>query len=121
MDQGEQTALIYIHIPEKLDAEEREARYGDPIDSALTIAGAGYVSGGGTLFDAPDDDGFRDIIHCGVDVDAYELETGLALLREQLVELGCPPETRLIYPDNSREDVFDGSTWQIGVASRHVQ
>ena len=65
------THFIYIQLAELLEPDEREARYAEPLDAELQLAGCGYVSGGGALFEAPNENGERAMIYCGVDVDAY--------------------------------------------------
>ena len=114
--------FIYVLIPEQIGPEERWTGFADPLEIALTRAGIGAVTGGGALYDAPDDeDGSREIIHCGVDVDVYDLDAGRALLRDELAELGCPAGTRLSFANDPREDVFDGTAWRLDVAARHLQ
>jgi len=74
---------------------EREARYGDPVHEALQARGLGEVGGGGSQLSAPDPNGQRSVLWCGVDVDLYVHEAGLALLVAELQRLGAPPDTVL--------------------------
>jgi len=117
------TSLIFIQIPEELDPEDRETRYGEPLDAALRVAAVGFVSGGGTLYDAPDEDGERDIIFSGVDADVYDIDTGRALLRTELIALDCPADTKLEFAraDGHWHDVFDGTGWRLAVRPFSIQ
>lgn len=107
--------FIYVHLPEQLEPDEREARYGEPLDTELRLARLGEVSGGGALFEAPDEHGDREMIHCGVDVDTADLDSARTLLREQLPLLGCREGTCLDFRDDEGEwrDVFDGEAWRL--------
>ena len=112
---GDDYRFIYVYLPEPLAPDEREGRYGDPLNAELRLAGLGEVSGGGALLAAPDAEGRQAIIYAGVDVDATDLDGALALLRQHLPELGCPPDTRLEYHDADADwqDVYDGATWRL--------
>ena len=112
---GDETVLVFIHLPEPLEPEEREARYADPLDAKLRVANLGFVSGGGALQDAPDENGHRAILWGGVDADVYDLDAGRALLRDHLPELGCLAGTRLQFEDAAEhwEDVFNGDEWTL--------
>ncbi len=111
------TSLIYILLPEPLQPLDRAARYEDPLEAELGLAGFGYVSGGGSLLSEEKPDGSRDIIFCGVDVDAYDVDAARELLRRHLPELGCPVGTQLQFGDETDEplqDEYDGVEWRLG-------
>jgi len=110
-----ETHFIFIYLPEALEPDVREERYGDPLNTQLEQAGLGFVSGGGSLLSAPDENGSRDIIHIGVDVDVYDLDAGRALLRRLLPELGCPAGTKLEFSDHEAHwaDLFDSDLWHL--------
>ncbi|WP_375395535.1 hypothetical protein [uncultured Sphingomonas sp.] len=92
--------------------DEREARYGDPLNAELRLANVGEVSGGGSLLSDEDEMGRRSIIFSGIDVDAYDLDAARTILRDHLPHLGCVAGTRLEFEDNgSWEDVFVGPGW----------
>jgi hypothetical protein len=63
-------------------------RYEEPIHQALTDAGIGRVTGGGSK---PDANG--SIEYCGVDVVVSERQRGLEILRSTLHSLGAPAKT----------------------------
>ncbi|HEY5710849.1 MAG TPA: hypothetical protein VIT38_03045 [Allosphingosinicella sp.] len=111
------TALIYILLPEPLQPLDRGARYEDPLEAELGVAGLGFVSGGGSSLGDEKPDGSRDIAFCGIDVDAYDLAAARALLREHLPELGCITGTQLHYRDEADQplqDEYDGAEWRLG-------
>ena len=87
--------FVFVRVPEALQPREREARYGDPVHEALQAKGFGEVSGGGSQLSAPDEKGQRTIEWCGIDVDLYVHEEGLALLTSELRRLGAPLDTAL--------------------------
>ena len=98
--------FIYVLLAAAFEADVREVRFGDPLDAELRMAGIGFVSGGGELQSAPDDAGERSIIYCGVDIDTLDLDAARTLLRLNLPELGCPPETCVQFGDT--QDRYDG-------------
>jgi len=65
----------------------------------------GTVTGGGSQFSEPDEDGNDFVEFCGIDVDLYDAVKGLALLRGELVRLHVPPGTMLLYQ-------LDGHEWE---------
>jgi len=107
--------LIYVYLPESLDPEQRAARYGGPLDAELRLSGLGWVSGGGSLLGAERPDGSRDIVHIGVDVEAFDVSRVRELLRTHLPQLGCPAGTRLQYEDLGQDlqDEYDGGLWEL--------
>ena len=86
-----------------MDPEDRWNNFADPLQEALEKAGLGDVTGGGTQFSAPDENGEDFVEFCGIDVDLYDVVNGLALLRRELVRLQAPPGTMLLYELNGRE------------------
>jgi hypothetical protein len=70
----------------------------------------GDVTGGGTQFSEPDENGEDFVEFCGIDVDLYDAVKGLALLRRELVRLQAPAGTTLVYELNGNqweEPVYD--------------
>lgn len=115
IDKGSDTSLVFIHLPEAIEPEVREARYEAPLEAELQLSGLGWVSGGGTLMSAEEADGSREILSCGVDVDAYDVPAALELLRAHLPSLSCPVGTRLEYQetDAALYDEYDGNRWVV--------
>lgn len=95
--------FVYIKMPGDMDPFERSERFADPLQEALEAASLGTVTGGGSMFSPPDDEGDRDVEYCGVDVDLYQPEEGLALLRRELVRLKAPPGTAMLYELDGHE------------------
>jgi hypothetical protein len=67
------------------------------LHQALEKDGLGEVTGGGTQFSEPDENGDDHVEFCGIDVDLYNAVKGLALLRRELVRLHAPAGTVLVY------------------------
>ena len=112
------TSFIYILLPELVESLERSDRYEDALDAELNLAGLGYVSGGGSLLSEEKPDGTRDIVYCGIDVDAYDVTAARTLLRQHLPELGCVAGTQLHYSDEIDGlllDEYDGQNWRLGL------
>ncbi|HEX8471409.1 MAG TPA: hypothetical protein VF633_09870, partial [Brevundimonas sp.] len=63
-----------MKLPLSIMPVERGERFEDPIDAELQRTHLGSVSGGGTLMSAPDPEGNKSILYCGVDVDADDLD-----------------------------------------------
>lgn len=108
-NEPEETEFIYLLLPMQLEPDERQARFGDQLDAELRLAAVGYVSGGGQLLGAPDDEGEREVVYCGIDVDTVDVAAARALLWLHLPELGCPAGTCIQFGD--QQDRFDGATW----------
>jgi len=103
-----------ILIPGDLDPFERHERFTLYIDAELRMSGLGSAGGGWQVreYDEADDEDDGRVLYSMIDADVTELETGLALIRDQLVELGCPPGTLVQY--DAREDRWDGAEWHRG-------
>jgi hypothetical protein len=97
--------FVYIRIPGDLDPQDRWERFADPLQQALEKDDLGAVTGGGTQFSEPDEDGNDFVEFCGIDIDLYDVVKGLPLLRRELVRLQAPPGTALLYE-------LDGHQWE---------
>ena len=97
--------FVYIRIPGDIDPQDRWERFADPLQQALEKDDVGTVTGGGTQFSEPDEDGNDFVEFCGIDVDLYDAPKGLPLLRRELVRLQAPPGTALLYR-------LDGQEWE---------
>jgi hypothetical protein len=93
----EEALFVFIRIPESLEPLERAEKYEDPLEESLTSSGVGVLTGGGCMLAAPDADGHREIKYCGIDIDLFDLDAGLELLRTELKRLGAPKGTMLEY------------------------
>ena len=80
--------FFYVRIPESIGPHERGTRYEEPLQEALTTAGLGEVTGGGSQLGEG-----RSIAYCGVDVVVTDRGRGLALLRQVMQRLGASPHT----------------------------
>jgi hypothetical protein len=112
----DETQLIYVMIPEGLGPMDRGELFEDPIDDELQAAQLGYVSGGGSSLGDEQPDGTRPIEFCGIDVEAFDLDKTLEMLRGHLPSLKCPSGTQLQYrkEDQPLQDEFDGKSWLVG-------
>jgi hypothetical protein len=95
--------FVYIKIPGDIDPVDRGERFEDPLQAALDAAGLGTITGGGSQLSQPDGEGERFVEFCGLDVDLYHAEKGLALLRQELLRLEAPAGTALLYELNEQE------------------
>ena len=95
--------FVYIKIPASIAPLERARRFEDPLDAALKRAGVGEVSGGGSQLSGADDEGKRQIVFCGIDVDLTNADAGLALLHRELAHLQVPEGTVLEYERDGQE------------------
>jgi hypothetical protein len=94
--------FVYIKLPGDIDPLDRSERFADPLQEALEKAKVGTITGGGSQLSEPDSEGERGVEFCGIDVDLYDIEKGLALLRRELVALQVPPGTTLLYEVNGQ-------------------
>ncbi len=109
------TDFVYVKIPEGLMPMDRGDKYDDPLLDILTEKGLGEVTGGGSSLGDERPDGTRPIEFIGVDVELNDLETGLPVLRDAVVQLGAPSGTELHYTRDGEklQDVFEDGTWQL--------
>ena len=107
----EDTDFIFIVLPGAIEPDERESRFGAPLDADLRVAGIGFVSGGGSLFSAPDENDECQILFAGVDVNVLDIGIAREVLRDWLPDLGCPIGTRIQFGEF--QDRFDGSHWRL--------
>jgi hypothetical protein len=114
-DDPRDTELIYVYLPEAIEPDERHARYENVLDAELRLHSLGFVSGGGTLLSDERDDGSRDVLSVGVDVDAVDVTAARSLLRDELPSLGCPAGTELHYREGGvpLQDAYDGAAWHL--------
>lgn len=105
-----------ILIPGNLDPHERHERFTQYVDAELRLTGLGSAGGGWQirLYDPEDEEDEGEVAYSIIDTDVTELDAGLALIRSQLVELGCPAGTLVQYDE--REDRWDGEIWHRGEA-----
>ena len=95
--------FVYVQMPVDLDPDDRTELFADPLQEALEKEGLGTVTGGGSMLSAPDEEGGRETVFCGIDVDLYDLERGFALLRRELLRLQAPQGTTLLYRLGDRD------------------
>ncbi|HMC31384.1 MAG TPA: hypothetical protein VKL99_11165, partial [Candidatus Angelobacter sp.] len=95
--------FVYIKMPGDIDPEDRWERFADPLQQALEKDALGAVTGGGSQFSEPDENGNDFVEFCGIDVDLYDAVKGLALLRRELARLQVPPGTVLLYELDAKE------------------
>lgn len=108
--------FVYVKIPENLKPMDRGDKYDDPLLAILETKNAGEVTGGGSSLGDERSDGTRPIDFVGVDVDLVDLETGLLILREALVQLGAPENTEIHYTRDSikLQDCLTDGGWELG-------
>jgi hypothetical protein len=99
----ENPLFVYVRMPVDLDPMDRHELFAEPLHEALEKEDLGAVTGGGTMFSPPDDDGEDEVQFSGIDVDLYNLEKGIDLLRRELIRLQAPQGTSLLYQFNGRE------------------
>jgi hypothetical protein len=102
----EQGFFVFVQIPEQIGPLERSEKYEDPLQNFLDRAGLGEVSGGGTMLSAPNSDGHKEILYCGIDVDLIDRE-GLAPLHAELLRLAFPKGTLLKYELDGSDVTID--------------
>jgi hypothetical protein len=92
----ENPLFVYVRMPVDLDPEDRHELFAEPLQEALEKEDMGAVTGGGTMFLPPDDNGEDEVQFSGVDVDIYDLARGMDLLRHELIRLQAPQGTTLL-------------------------
>ena len=97
--------FVFIKIPYSIIPIERGEKYEDPVDDALTEAGVGEVTGGGSQLGEPNEAGNRNIEWVGIDIDLTDLANGIPLLKSELKRLGAPAGTTIEYELNGAQVV----------------
>ena len=100
--------FVYVKLPGDIQPLERGERFEDPLEAVLQRSGLGTITGGGSQLDEPHEDGRPRVEFAGLDVDLYDVARGLALLRAELVRLGAPAGTSLLYE-------LDGQEHELGI------
>jgi hypothetical protein len=95
--------FVYIRMPVDLDPMDRQELFAEPLHDALEKETLGAVTGGGTMFVPLDDDEDEEVLFSGIDVDLYDFERGVELLRRELIRLQAPQHTSLLYELKGRE------------------
>jgi len=106
--------FVFVRIPEALEPLERADKYEEPLEESLTSSGFGVLTGGGAMLSAPDADGHREIEWCGIDIDLFDFDAGLNLLRTELTRLGAPKGTILEYTLDGiayERDIYETGTF----------
>jgi len=93
----EEPLFVFIKIPEALEPTEREEKYERSLEESLASTELGELTGGGAMLSAPDENGHREIVYCGIDVEIFAADRGLELLKTELKRLGAPKGTVLEY------------------------
>ncbi len=91
---------VCVRIPGRVEPLERGERFEDPLQEALDAGEFGEVTGGGTQLSVPDTAGRQQVEYCEIELELYETERGLALLRRELARLRAPRGTVLAYKLN---------------------
>lgn len=114
-DQASQGEFVYVKIPEALMPLDRGDKYEDPLHEILEAKNAGATTGGGSSLGDERADGTRPIEFVGIDLDLFDLESGLPVLREALIELAVPADTEIHYTrgDSKLLDRFTGGSWEL--------
>ena len=92
--------FVYVKIPGNFGPMERGKRFEDQLQGALSREHLGEVTGGGSQLA---DEDTSTILFCGLDIDVYDVERGIALLRRELIRLKAPMDTFLFYELNGQE------------------
>ena len=95
--------FVYVRMPVDLDPDDRHRLFAEPLHEVLEKENLGAVTGGGTMFVPLDKDDDEEVQFSGIDVDLYELERGIELLRRELIRLQAPRNTSLLYELDGRE------------------
>jgi hypothetical protein len=95
--------FVYVRMPVDLDPMDRDELFAEPLHEALERENLGAVTGGGTMFVPLDDDDDEEVQFSGIDVNLYEVEKGIDLLRRELIRLQAPQNTSLLYELDGRE------------------
>jgi len=91
--------FVYVKIPGNIGPMERGKRFEDPLQGALSREHLGEVTGGGAQLAEEDT---STTLFCGLDIDVYDFERGIALLRRELIRLKAPKDTFLFYELNGQ-------------------
>jgi hypothetical protein len=105
--------FVYVKIPLLDGVAEDIPRLHEALERVLTEADAGGLIGWGTSLADTRDHGPGALPHHRLDIEVQDHARGLQLLREALVQLGCPDGTELHYTElrQALQTVYRASAW----------
>lgn len=97
--------IAVAHISEAILPVARGAKYEDPLDATLKSAGLGRVNGGGSLLDD-----CRQVASVDVELALRDLDGALKFARTELLSLGAPTGSLLLFLRDGRPRAVDIAT-----------
>ena len=83
---------VYAQLNARIMPLDRGDRYEEPLREALAENGLGQVTGGGTMQSTQ-----GEIEYCGIDIDLFDVPTGVPFICDFLAQRGAPRGSRLQY------------------------
>ena len=97
-----QSNFIQLTVRPGVEPQERESRYGDPINAILKENKVGEVTGGGTMLDKPDANGKQGFEFSDIEIEMSSHDKhGLEVLLEALKKSNFPEDTEIMLWDSN--------------------
>lgn len=92
---------VSVKINDPVTSSDRETKYEEPLDKALKEAKVGEVTGGGNSVTKG-----GKIEWAGVDIEITDIQKGIPLIKDKLLELGAPKGSSLEYKVGAKKIVL---------------
>ncbi len=92
--------VVAAKINDPVDSGNRATKYEEPLDAALKEAKVGEVTGGGNSVGKN-----GKIEWAGVDIEINDIQKGIPLIKQKLLELGAPKGSMLEYKVGAKKVV----------------
>ncbi len=87
---------ILVTVRPGINPDERESKYGDPLNSILKESNVGEVTGGGTMLNKPDANGNKSLEFSDVEIQMNSRgKEGLQILLDGLKKFNFPENTEI--------------------------
>jgi hypothetical protein len=97
---ADKITTVAVKINDPVTSSDRATKYEEPLDAALKEAKVGEVTGGGNSLGKG-----GKIEWAGVDIEVTDIEKGIPLIKQKLLELGAPKGSSLEYKVGTKKVV----------------
>jgi hypothetical protein len=97
---AETVTTVEVKINESVSSDARATKYDEPLDAALKEAKVGEVTGGGNSLGKS-----GKIEWAGLDIEINDVQKGIPLIKQKLLELGAPKGSSLEYKVGAKKVV----------------
>ncbi len=97
---ADKVIAVEVKINDPVTSSDRATKYEEPLDAALKEAKVGEVTGGGNSLGKG-----GKIEWAGIDIEINDIEKGVPLIKQKLLDLGAPKGSSLEYKVGAKKVV----------------